>query len=220
MKEQNQPIQIEPRWPIIIMVLGLLFLLEILPGRVRLLPTWFPYALGLVFLVPIAGVWLSGANAIWLKIEKVATLCFAVIAETVTFTTLLYLIGGMVNRPADFSGIQLFMSSISAWVSNVLAFSLLYWRIDRGGPEARMNNAASRPDWLFPQTGVPDEAPLNWLPTYVDYLFLAFNTATAFSPTDTLPLTSRAKLLTMFESAVSLCTLIVVAARAINLLGT
>jgi hypothetical protein len=202
------------------MAFGLLFLLEVLPGRVRLLPTWFPYALGLVVLVPVAGVWLSGANALWLKIEEIATLSFAVIAETVTFTSLLYLIGGMVKRPEDFNGIQLFMSSISAWASNVMAFSLLYWRIDRGGPEARLNNAASRPDWLFPQTGVPDEAPLNWSPTYVDYLFLSFNTATAFSPTDTLPLTSRAKLLTMFESSVALCILIVIAARAINLIGS
>jgi hypothetical protein len=106
------------------------------------------------------------------------------------------------------------------WVSNVLIFSLLYWRIDRGGPEARANNAGTRPDWLFPQPGAPEDAPPDWRPTFVDYLFLGFSTATAFSPTDALPLTSRAKMLMMLESTMSLGTIVVVAARAINILGS
>jgi uncharacterized membrane protein len=100
-----------------------------------------------------------------------------------------------------------------------LLFSLLYWRMDRGGPEARANDAGTRPDWLFPQSGAPDDAPPGWRPTFVDYLFLAYSTATAFSPTDALPLTSRAKMLMMLESSISLSTLVVVASRAINILG-
>jgi hypothetical protein len=125
----------------------------------------------------------------------------------------------MVHRPSDITGLQLFASSIAVWVTNVLIFSLLYWQIDRGGPEARANNASTKPDWLFPQTGAPEDAPPDWRPTFVDYLFLGFSTATAFSPTDALPLTSRAKMLMMLESTISLVTIVVVASRAINILG-
>ena len=118
------------------------------------------------------------------------------------------------------TGIQLLASSVAAWALNVLLFSLAYWRLDRGGPEARANHANTRPDWLFPQQSVPEYVPPDWYPTFVDYLFLAFDTATAFSPTDALPLTSRAKVLMMLQSTISLVTVIAVAARAINILGS
>jgi hypothetical protein len=215
-----QPIRMESRWPVVLAILAVLLVLTLLPARTRLVPFWFPYAVGMALLLPVVGVWLSGAQARWLRVERTTTLVFSVLAEAMTLTTLLYLIFEMLNRPADFSGRQLLTSSIAAWITNVLAFSLVYWRIDRGGPEARANDAGMKPDWLFPQTGVPEEAPPDWRPAYVDYLFLSFSTATAFSPTDALPLTSRAKILMMLESAVSLLTLVTVAARAINTLGS
>jgi uncharacterized membrane protein len=218
--ELAQPIRIESRWPVVLAVLAVLLVLTLLPARIRLFPSWFPYAIGIALLLPVVGVWLSGAQTRWLRVERTTTLVFSVLAEAVTLTTVLYLIVEMLDRPADFSGRQLLTSSIGAWITNVLAFSLVYWRIDRGGPEARANDAGTKPDWLFPQTGVPEEAPPDWRPTYVDYLFLAFSTAMAFSPTDALPLTSRAKMLMMLESAVSLLTLVTVAARAINILGS
>jgi len=99
-------------------------------------------------------------------------------------------------------------------------FSLLYWQIDCGGPEARANNAGTKPDWLFPQEGAPEDAPPDWRPTLVDYLFLGFSTATGFSTTDVIPVTSRAKMLMMLESTISLVTIVVVASRAINILGS
>ena len=219
MKELAQSIRHEPRWPVVLAILGVLFVLTLLPARIRLLPAWTLYALGIAMLVPIAGVWLSSADARWLRVERATTLVLSLLAEAVTFTTLLYLVVAMLNRPEDFSGRQLLTSSIGAWVTNVLVFSLVDWQIDRGGPEARINDARTRPDWLFPQVGVPELVPPQWRPTYVDYLSLAFSTATAFSPTDVLPLTSRAKLLMMIESAVSLVTIVTVAARAINLLS-
>jgi uncharacterized membrane protein len=110
--------------------------------------------------------------------------------------------------------------SIAVWATTVLIFSVAYWRIDRGGPEARANHANRKPDWLFPQDNAGEDVPSDWRPTFVDYLFLAFCTATAFSPTDVQPLTSRSKLLMMLESTISLVTTIAVAARAINILGT
>jgi hypothetical protein len=102
----------------------------------------------------------------------------------------------------------------------VLVFSVTYWRIDRGGPEDRANNARKRPDWIFPQENAGEFVPAEWRPAFVDYLFLAFCTATAFSPTDAQPITSRAKVLMMLESTISLVTIAAVASRAINILGT
>lgn len=219
MEEPARLIRLEPRWPVALAILVLIFVLTMLPARVRLLPFWVPYVLGIMLLLPMAGVWLSKADARWLSIERKATLIFALIAEVVTLTTLSYLILEMLDRPADFSGRQLLVTSIAAWLTNVLAFSLEYWRIDCGGPEPRASDAGIRPDWLFPQSGVPEKAPSDWRPTYVDYLSLSFSTAMAFSTCDVIPLTSRAKMLMMLESAVSLSTLVIVASRAINILG-
>jgi uncharacterized membrane protein len=220
MKDPAPPTRIEPRWPLVLATLAVLCVLTFLPARTRRFPSWFPYFIGIALLLPMALVWLSGGQPRWLRVERTTTLVFSVLAEAVTLTTVLYLVVEMLNRPEDFSGRQLLTSSIGAWITNVLAFALVYWRIDRGGPEARANDAATKPDWLFPQTGVPEEAPPNWRPTFIDYLFLAFATAMAFSPTDALPLTSRAKLMMMLESTVSLLTLVTVAARAINILGS
>ncbi|OHB63646.1 MAG: hypothetical protein A2Y76_09485 [Planctomycetes bacterium RBG_13_60_9] len=220
MREPAQPIRIEPRWPVVLAVAAVLFILAVSPARVRLFPFWFRYVIGLGLLLPVVGVWLSGADARWLRVERAATLVFSMLGEAMTLTALLYLIFMMLNRPAEFGGRQLLASSVGAWITNALAFSLVYWQIDRGGPEARANDVGTRPDWLFPQTGVPNEAPPDWRPTYVDYLFLAFSTAMAFSPSDALPLTSRAKMLMVLESTVSLLTLVTVVARAINILGS
>ena len=126
----------------------------------------------------------------------------------------------MVSRSAEIGGLQLLASSTAVWVTNALVFSLLYWQIDRGGPEGRVNAANTRPDWLFPQEGAPaEDVPPGWRPAFVDYLYLGYSTATAFSTTDAMPLTPRAKLLMMLESPISLLTIVVVASRAINILG-
>ena len=137
-----------------------------------------------------------------------------------TLANLINLIGEMLNRSAEIDGMQLLTSSIAVWVTNVLMFSMLYWQIDRGGPEARVNNAGARPDWLFPQEGAPaKDVPDGWQPTFIDYLYLGYSTATAFSTTDVMPLTPRAKLLMMLESAIALITIVAIASRAINILG-
>jgi uncharacterized membrane protein len=103
----------------------------------------------------------------------------------------------------------------------MLIFSLLYWQMDRGGPEARVKHVEGRTDWLFPQENAPArDVPANWQPAFVDYLYLGYSAATAFSTTDVMPLTARAKLLMMLESAISLATIVIVAARAINILGS
>jgi uncharacterized membrane protein len=107
----------------------------------------------------------------------------------------------------------------AVWLTNMLAFALLFWELDRGGPAARAAGVHDRPDFLFPQMQSPDLAGPDWEPYFADYLYLAFTNATAFSPTDVLPFSRWAKLLMMVQSAVSLTVVVLVVARAVNVLG-
>jgi uncharacterized membrane protein len=111
-------------------------------------------------------------------------------------------------------GWLLLQTGIVIWADNVLIFSLLYWALDRGGPAAR-TLGANPTDWLFPEAASIDAKRV---PNYVDYLCLAFNTSTAFSPTDVVTLSTRARALMCAQSAISLATLAIVAARAVNIL--
>jgi hypothetical protein len=109
---------------------------------------------------------------------------------------------------------DLLLSSVLLWASNLLIFALWYWELDGGGPHRRRPGAQASSDFVFPQM-VADRAE-GWTPEFVDYVFLAFNTCTAFSPTDTMVLARRAKLLMMLQSIISLTTIAVFVARAIN----
>ncbi len=220
-KEPAQVLRIEPRWPVALAMLAVILLLGLMPERLTLFPKWFPYVIGIVVLAPIVAVKLTATKARWLRVERATTLLLLVVLAVGTLATLANLIGAMVHPSVKMTGLQLLESSIGVWLTNVLIFSLLYWQIDRGGPEARINNAGTKPDWLFPQEGAPaEDVPPGWKPGFIDYLFLAYSTATAFSTTDVMPLTSRAKMLMMLESTISLATILVVAARAINILGS
>jgi len=115
-------------------------------------------------------------------------------------------------------GRTLLLDAINIWCTNVVIFALWYWTIDRsdgGGTALRPEEEA---DFLFPQYQLPPAVP-RWIPGFIDYLFLAFTNATAFSPADTFPLTTRAKLLMMAESGVSFVTIAVVASRAVGILN-
>lgn len=105
------------------------------------------------------------------------------------------------------------------WLINVLVFSVWYWLIDGGGPERRHQEHSARADFAFPQQVSALPGWLHWHPAYFDYLFLAFNTSTAFSPTDTLVLSRRVKALMMIQALISLITLATLAARAVNILA-
>ena len=104
------------------------------------------------------------------------------------------------------------------WVTNVVVFSLWFWDVDRGGAAERAAGSKIPPSFGFPEEAMPDLVPDGWIPRYPDYLFLSFTNATAFSPTDTLPLRIWAKMSMMVESVISLITAILVIARAINVL--
>lgn len=211
---------IESRWPVILAIFSVVLLLALLPSRLRIFPAWVPWLTLVLLILPMAALTLNTAKGPLLRIESVATVLFFVVAAFGIIATLKILFSAMVRHSFAIGGLQLLTSSVAVWATNVLVFSVAYWRIDRGGPEARANHMNRKPDWLFPQQSAGEVVPPDWRPTFVDYLFLAFCTATAFSPTDVPPLTSRSKLLMMLESTISLVTTVAVAARAINILGT
>src|SRR5262249_39081683 len=120
-------------------------------------------------------------------------------------------------RGHEKSGAQLLLKAITVWTTNVIAFGLWYWAFDRGGPVRRRRPSPPRPDFQFPQIENTQLAPPEWQPELIDYLYVSFTNSVAFSPTDAMPLTRWAKILMLVESAVSSLTVLLVAARAVNI---
>jgi uncharacterized membrane protein len=125
-----------------------------------------------------------------------------------------YLVEALVDHTAE--GPELLRGGGLLWVSNMLTFALWYWEVDSGGPAHRHATHCGSSDFAFPQRVLGGEVEAHWAPDFLDYLFLAFNTSTAFSPTDTMVLARRAKALMMYQSVISLVTVVVLVARAIN----
>lgn len=113
----------------------------------------------------------------------------------------------------------LLRAAVHMWVVNVLLFALWFWQLDGGGPVERPACAPAARDFLFPQQQEPALAESGWRPLFLDYLYLSFTNATAFSPTDTMPLSRWAKMLMLVQSAISLALAVIVVARAVNILG-
>jgi uncharacterized membrane protein len=127
---------------------------------------------------------------------------------------ILHLVQGTFKSSAP----RLLMTGAAIWITNVIGFALWYWESDRGGPAARRQAEDPYPDFLFAQMQAPELSPPDWEPGFADYLFLSFTNASAFSPTDVLPLSRWAKMTMMLQAAVSLSTVALVVARAINVL--
>jgi hypothetical protein len=120
-------------------------------------------------------------------------------------------------RGDEKSGGELLLKAGTVWATNVIAFGLWYWALDRGGPARRLLPDPPPPDMQFPQMENPELAPPGWHPRLIDYIYVSFTNSIAFSPTDVMPLSRRAKALMMFESAVSAVTVLLAAARAVNI---
>jgi hypothetical protein len=129
---------------------------------------------------------------------------------------LLALLGSLISGH-ERSGGQLLLKATTIWGTNVIAFGLWYWGFDRGGPVRRNQPDPPPPDFQFPQMENPQLAAPGWYPQLVDYVYISFTNAIAFSPTDAMPLSRRAKLLMLTESAISSLTVLLVAARAVNI---
>jgi hypothetical protein len=152
---------------------------------------------------------------------RVLAITLTAFSTLINFVALVLLVRAIVAGHAG-TGRALLVDAINIWITNVVIFALWYWFLDRGGPSSRGLVPRHKRDFLFTQQQQDAGATSGfseWLPGFIDYLFLAYTNATAFSPADTFPLTVRAKLLMMAESAISLITIALVASRAVGILS-
>ena len=207
----------EERWPVASAILLAIALQVFLPDRLTIGPRW---------ILPT----LEGALAIGLtlanprRIDRRSAALRAASVTLIAVTSLANgwssyeLIRGIIEGHVGKSAGPLLSSGVSIYVTNIIVFALWYWEWDRGGPVARAQAERSYPDLLFPQMTEKDLAPEDWRPVFVDYLYLSYTNATAFSPTDVMPLARWAKFLMLAQSAIALATVGLVVARAVNIL--
>jgi uncharacterized membrane protein len=207
----------EPRWPVTLGMLAAIALQAALRPRLAPHPRLVLPALEVVLLLVlvIGNPRRINKDAAFLRGASIALVMAMSLANAWSAGRLVF---ELVEGRAGDSATDILMSGAAVWLTNVIAFSLWYWELDRGGPVARMRARRPYPDFVFAQMQSPELGPPNWRPGFVDYLFLSFTNATAFSPTDVLPLTPWAKLTMMAQSAISLSTVALVVARAVNIL--
>lgn len=202
----------EPRWPSFVAMLAAASVDLALPEPLSVGPSWLLLAITVALLIPIVIATLKRHHQVMRLLSLVAN----GIITVAMIASLVLLVRGIprhLEEPKD-----LLRSAIALWIANILVFALWYWKLDGGGPIMReLPNGMSRSSFLFPQMSRETSNSL-WVPHFVDYLFVAFNTSTAFSPTDTAVIGRWAKLATMIQSVISLTIIALLAARAVNIL--
>jgi len=184
-----------------------------LPERLSLGPGWLLLAIVILLLIPIITTYQLGHY----NVTRILTFAANGAITLALIGSLVLLVQGLPHHK-DPPGTLLF-SAGALWITNVLVFALWYWKLDAGGPLGRERpGGAAKSSFLFPQMVRQSEADKRWSPEFIDYLFLAFNTSTAFSPTDTAVLSRWAKAAMMLQSLISLSIIALLAARAVNVL--
>ena len=222
MSETPQPEQVrydpEPRWPAFAAVVAVGGLYTALPQSLIVGPRWMFFVVVLVLLIPTA-------ISHWKDYRSLNRFFGFVVTSVVTVGMILSVVLLISSLPQHKeTPVELLTSAAALWATNVLVFTLWYWRLDAGGPHARDTRFGHTDGaFLFPQMTLSPEAKkaageVEWSPNFFDYLFLAFNTSTAFSPTDVPVLARWAKILMMVQSVISLTVLALLAARAVNIL--
>ena len=208
----------EPRWPAFIAILAAVGLYTALPEALTMGPRWLFPALVLALWIPGVVFYHTGRHQLnaFFGFAMDGLLTIGLIISVILLIDAL-----PTNKETPQ---QLLLSAASLWITNILVFALWYWRLDAGGPYQR-DKVPGHSDgaFLFPQMTMSEKTlseagQQNWSPNFIDYLFLAFNTSTAFSPTDTPPLARWGKVLMMVQSLISLTVLALLAARAVNIL--
>jgi hypothetical protein len=209
---------LEPRWPAMIALLAVGGLRLALPPELSVGPDWLLLALISVLIVAYLVARQLQSYRFCLVLGYVQ---LGVVTADMAWSLGLLLAALPAHKQAP---IALLRSAAALWVTNMLVFASWYWRLDAGGPHAReMRGAHTDGAFLFPQMTLSDEIRAemgeeNWSPGFVDYLFVAFNTSTAFSPTDCPVLSRWAKVLMMLQSMLAFTTVVLLAARAVNIL--
>jgi uncharacterized membrane protein len=208
----------EARWPMSLAVLAAGVLRATLPADLRAKDMSWLLAL---FVVGVLAVLMIGdpgridRQATWLRVLTDVLVAVITIANGVSAVRL---VADIINStPLTESASTLLAAGGAIWLTNVIAFGLWYWDLDRGGAAARAHGVGE-PAFIFPEMTNQEYAPTDWYPKFFDYLHLSFTTSTAFSPTDVPAVRSWAKLLTMLEAAISLVVAVLVVARAVNIL--
>jgi uncharacterized membrane protein len=184
----------------------------------------FPWWIWLVLAVPgfllCLDLWI-GARGVGLAARRTPAMALLTVIVAGNLVGLGLLITALITTSSeDIGGGQLLLTAAVIWAANVIAFGVWYWDVDDGGPFERAHKERVTPDFQFPQDENPQVARQPWRPVVWDYLYVSLMAASAFSPTDAMPLTLKAKLLMGIESTVSLVIIVLVTARAVNVLGT
>ena len=189
-----------------------------LPNRHIVSPTFlFPAAESLLFVVLLTRRGTSETD-LWSSARRRIILGLVIVMSADTLLAVVELVRDILNGSLGDNGTLLLATGGAVWLTNIIAFSLWFWMLDRGGPTARALGHAAPPSFLFATMQVGELAPADWEPHYLDYLYLAFTNATAFSPTDTMPLTRWAKTLMLVQSSISLVVALMIIARAVSIL--
>jgi hypothetical protein len=216
--EGNATNRLEPRWPAMLALLAVGGLRLALPEALSVGPGWLLIAVVGALLIPTALARQRGMDIL----NKILGYVLTSIVTIDMIWSLGLLIAALPlhkESPQD-----LLRSAAALWITNILVFASWYWRLDAGGPRAReLRGVHTDGAFLFPQMTLTQRSKRDmgeqcWSPGFVDYLFLAFNTSTAFSPTDCPVLSAWAKLLMMIQALISFATVVLLAARAVNIL--
>ena len=207
----------EPRWPVSLAVLAAIGMQLALPPRLALLPRPVLPAVALALLVGLVTSNPRRINRDSGGLRATSMILVAVLTLA-NITSAARLVAGLINGTEGADAAPLLLVGGAIWLTNVIVFALWYWEFDRGGPVARAHAHRHHPDFLFPQMQTPEFATDDWEPGFADYFYLSFTNATAFSPTDVLPMTPWTKMTMLVQSVVSLSTVALVIARAVNIL--
>jgi hypothetical protein len=210
------PSRDESRWPAATAVAVSLVIQTVLPDTVTAGPRYVVPALEALLLIPLM---IANPTKLSRTSRDVRTLSVTLIAlvNVANLTSLALLLHALLKGHVA-NGHALILAGVGIWFTNTIVFGLWFWELDRGGPMARLSQQHPPPDFFFPQMENPGLAEPRWAPSFIDYLYVSITNATAFSPTDTLPLTVRAKALMALEGIASLATIAIVGARAVNIL--
>ncbi|MFJ8363448.1 hypothetical protein [Streptomyces sp. NPDC093984] len=213
----RRPTRDESRWAVSAAVLAAVALQLLLPERLAFRPVWLLPTLEMLLLVVLLWAFRISTRRT-ASLLRAGGLALAALVSVANGWSAALLIRGLVRGTEGSDAGALLMTGAGIWLTNVIVFALWYWEWDRGGPAARAAGHHDYPDFLFPQMQSGELAPADWEPAFADYLYVSFTNATAFSPTDTMPLSRWAKLLMASQASISLLTVALVVARAVNIL--
>jgi uncharacterized membrane protein len=215
---RNKHRSYDPVWHVQVLMAGAVVLQFLLPSA---------FVAGSRYLIAIVGVLLLIALGLTTPREKVYksrgrrlnVILLIALSGANNIFALSRVVHQLLAKTKVSDGRQLILAAVAIYLTNIIIFGLLYWELDGGGPGERLQTKKPDQDFMFPQNQNEDYKHPQWRPTFIDYLYISSTNAMAFSPTDTMPLSRRAKMIMLLQATISLIVVALVAARAVNILG-